>query len=398
MNTYQELEKINREHNGKVCIFGVGRLGKYEGYELIKSAGFHVDFYCDNHVPAGTVIRDGIEVKDIEYLYANAKNVLIFICMGSNNSKEVITQISKYGIDNYVCIDMASVISIVTSIDLADDEIKKKYHVLYNDVEYLEMRFWINTGKHLNLNNPQTFNEKLQWLKIHNRKAEFTRMVDKYEFKDYVEEKLGEGYTIPTIGIYDSVDEIEWDKLPQQFVLKCTHDSGSVVICRDKSQFDLQNAEVRLTHRLAHNYYWHSREWPYKNVKPRIIAEQYMQDGDNKTLNVYKIFNFHGVPKLIQMIQNDKTPEETIDYFDTNWNLLELRQNYPNSEKPLSRPQKLEEMLCLARKLSEGIPFVRTDFYVINGKVYVSEFTFFSDGGMAVFHPEKWDKILGDWI
>ena len=398
INTYLELEKIRENHKGEVCIFGAGRMGRYEGYELIKAAGFKVDFYCDNHVSAGTVIRDGIEVKDIKYLYSKAADVLVFLCMGPNDCKKVMTQIEEHNIERHVCADMQVIHSVLRSVEAADDETKKRYHALYDDNNYLKILFFIRTGKELNLQNPQTFNEKLQWLKIHNRKPEYTRMVDKFEFKNYVEEKLGSGYTIPTIGVYDSVDEIEWDKLPEQFVLKCTHDSGSIAICRDKKEFDIDIDTKFLRERLSVNYFWYSREWPYKNVKPRIIAEQYMQDGDNETLNVYKIFNFHGVPKLIQMIQNDKTPEETIDYFDTDWNLLELRQNYPNSEKPLPRPQKLEEMLSLARKLSEGIPFVRTDFYVINGKVYVSEFTFFSDGGMAVFHPEKWDKILGEWI
>jgi len=194
------------------------------------------------------------------------------------------------------------------------------------------------------------------------------------------------------------VDEIEWDKLPEQFVLKCTHDSGSVAICKDKEEFDSKEVKEKFRLALNYNYYWPYREWPYKNVKPRIIAEEYMKEEGFKTLNVYKVFNFNGKPRLFQVIQDDKTSEETIDYYDTQWNRLELRQNYPNSKNPLQRPEQLNEILSLAEKLSRGIPFVRTDFYVINGKVYVSEFTFYSDAGMAKFYPDKWDSILGDYL
>ena len=260
------------------------------------------------------------------------------------------------------------------------------------------MIFRDSTGYPLDLENPKTFNEKLQWLKIHDRNPIYTTMVDKYEVKKYVADIIGEEYIIPTLCVRENFDEIDFDTLPEQFVLKCTHDSGGLVICRDKSKLDKKAARKKIERCMKRNYYWSSREWPYKNVKACILIEAYMQDGKNPCLPVYKIFNFAGVPRIIQMIHNDKTVNETIDYFDAEWNRLKLRQNYPNSETPADRPAQLEEMLMLATKLSRGFPFIRTDFYEINQKVYFSEFTFYSDSGMAAFHPESWDEVLGGWI
>lgn len=268
-----------------------------------------------------------------------------------------------------------------------------------SDKMYLKLMYRARLGKRLNLKNPKTFNEKLQWLKLYNRKPEFTKMVDKYEVKKYVADLIGEECVIPTLGVWDKFEDIDFEALPNSFVLKCTHDSGGLVICKDKSQLDLAAAKSKIERSLKRNYYKHGREWPYKNVKPRIIAEEYMEDENSKeSLNVYKVMTFSGEPKIIQTIQNDKKSNETIDYFDTNWNLLDLRQNFPNSEIKLSKPEKLEEMLSLSRLMGEGFSFLRIDFYEVNGKVYFSEFTFYSDSGTAKFKPCEWDEKLGDYI
>ena len=249
----------------------------------------------------------------------------------------------------------------------------------------------------MDLDNPQTFNEKLQWLKLYNRKPIYTTMVDKYEVKKYVADIIGEEYIIPTLGVWEKFEDIDFGELPNEFVLKTTHDSGGLIICRDKTSLDIKKVQKRIERSLTRNYYWYGREWPYKDVKPRIIAEKFMKDENFDVLNVYKIFNFNGKPKLIQVIQGDKTKSETIDYFDTEWNLLKLRQNYPNSASPLPKPQNLSLMLSLAKRLTEKEtpPFLRTDFYEINGEVYFSEFTFFSDSGFAKFNPPEWDDKLG---
>ena len=277
----------------------------------------------------------------------------------------------------------------------------KKVSKVLPDKVYISLKYRMRIGKFPNLKNPKTFNEKLQWLKLYNRKPEYTTMVDKYEVKKYVADLIGEEYIIPTLGVWDSFDDIDFDALPDQFVLKCTHDSGGLVICRDKSKLDKEAAKKKIEACLKTNYYWQGREWPYKNVKPRIIAEEYVADPANpgqSSLWVYKIMTFGGKPKIIQAIQGDKTSSETIDYFDTAWNLLEIRQNFPNSEQPLEKPQSLDRMLSLAEHMSGEQPFLRVDFYEVNGSPIFSEFTFFSDSGMAAFHPEEWDKKLGDMI
>ena len=266
------------------------------------------------------------------------------------------------------------------------------------DKIYIQMAYRIAMKKKLDLKAPETFNEKLQWLKLYDRKPEYTTMVDKHEVKQHIAEKIGPEYVIPTLGVWNRFEDIDFDSLPKQFVLKCTHNSGSIVICQDKSMLDKELAGKKLSNRLKLNYYWGNREWPYKNVKPRILAETYMQDGDKQCLPVYKVFNFNGEPRIIQAIQNDKTENETIDYFDTQWNLLPLRQNYPNSTVPLEKPEQLEQMLQLSKTLSKGFPFIRTDWYVINNRLYFSEYTFYSDSGMAKFQPEEWDRKLGKWI
>ena len=266
------------------------------------------------------------------------------------------------------------------------------------DKAYLRMIYRAELGKKLNLENPSSFNEKLNWKKIYDRKSIYTVMADKYLVKKYVPKKIGEECVIPLYGVWNHFQYIDFASLPDRFVLKSTHDCGGVVVCKDKKQIDLKKLEAFFEKRLKKNYFWWRREWPYKNIVPRIIAEEYVQDCDKEYLPVYKFFCFHGVPKIIQSIQNDKQKDETIDYFDTEWNLLDLKQNFPNSKNPLSKPEKLEEMVEIASKLSEGHDFIRVDLYVINCEIKFSEFTFYSDAGINVFTPEYWDEKLGSWM
>ena len=271
-------------------------------------------------------------------------------------------------------------------------------HKKMDDRRYIEIRYKAIFKKDIDLDHPLTFNEKMQWLKLYNKNPMHSVMVDKYLAKDYVTERIGEQYVAKLLGVWDQVDDIDLTVLPDKFVLKTTHDCGGVVVCKDKATLNLKKTKRFLRKHLKREYFYHCREWPYKNIKPRIIAEEFLADANNEVLPVYKILCFNGKPKIIQTIQNDKKPNETIDYFDTDWNVLELRQNYPNSPKPLIRPQKLDEMLEIAEKLAEGTSFLRVDLYSVNGDIYFSEFTFFSDAGFAPFYPETWDKTLGDWI
>lgn len=268
------------------------------------------------------------------------------------------------------------------------------------DSIYLKRQFKKIMGKKLNLNNPQTFNEKLQWLKLYDRKPIYTTMVDKYEAKKYVADIIGEEYIIPTLGVWKQFDDIDFDSLPNQFVLKTTHDSGGVVICKDKKTFDLLAAKDKLGKSLKRNYFWTNREWPYKNVKPRIIAEEYMEDTETGELRDYKFFAFDGTPRALFIAterQNAQT-DTRFDFFDMDYNHLDIRNGHPNADTIPSKPKNFEEMKRLAAVLSKGIPQIRVDFYEVNGRVYFGELTFAHWGGMMPFEPENWDKIFGDWI
>ena len=272
------------------------------------------------------------------------------------------------------------------------------------DETFLRLLWKARFGSELNLVNPETFNEKMQWLKLYDRDPLHTLMVDKHAVKAYVAPLIGEEHVIPTLGVWTTPDNIDFSTLPDRFVLKCNHTSGEgLILCRDKTRLNREKAIRELKKAMKDDYYLTYREWPYKDVPRKIIAEPYMEDLQAAalgldTLPVYKILCFEGEPRIIQTIQNDKTSHETIDYFDPDWKLLPFRQNYPNSTVPTSRPKRLSEMLEIAEKLSSGFHFLRVDLYEINGEIFFSEFTFFSDAGFAPFEPEEWNRILGSWI
>lgn len=267
------------------------------------------------------------------------------------------------------------------------------------DKPYLKLCYRLKTHKKLNLKNPQTFNEKIQWLKLYNRKPEYTMMVDKYRVREYIKEKIGEEYLIPLVGgPYKSVNEIDLDALPEQFVLKCNHDSGSVVICRDKKNFDFDAAKKKLDYCLRHNFWYLGREWPYKDVEPCIIVEKYMADESGSELKDYKVFNFEGEPEIIQ-VDFGRFKEHKRNLYDKDWKYIEAVLEYPTvAEKKINRPKQLGKMLKLARLLSEDFPFLRTDFYSVEDKLYFGEITFFPGSGFEKFEPEKYEEILGGKI
>lgn len=284
--------------------------------------------------------------------------------------------------------------------DLNDWLCSKGFFNWMSDEMYLKMRYKKKLGRKLDLDNPHTYNEKLQWLKLHDRRPEYTMMVDKYEAKKYVADRIGEQYIIPTLGVWNSFDEIDFDTLPNQFVLKCTHDSGGLVICKDKKVFDRDAARKKINKSLANNYYLHGREWPYKNVKHRIIAETYMEDTQTQELRDYKFFTFDGVAKALFIATERQTQgEETkFDFFDMDFQHLDFTNGHPNAGVKPEKPQNFNEMKRLAEILSEGIPHLRVDFYEVNGRTYFGELTFSHWSGMTPFEPEKWDEIFGNWI
>lgn len=263
---------------------------------------------------------------------------------------------------------------------------------------YLQMVYRRLFNKKLHLKDPQTFNEKLQWMKLYDRRPEYITMVDKYAVKDYVANIIGKDYIIPTFGVWDNPEDIEWEKLPEQFVLKCTHDSGGLVICRNKSKLEKKAAMEKLRKSLKRDYYRAGREWPYKKVPRRIIAEKYMEDAKIGELPDYKFFCFDGVVKALFIGTERGTGDVKFDYYDADFNHLDLVQMHPMSGKDLPKPHNFEKMKQLASELSKGLPQVRVDFYNINGEIYFGEMTFFHHGGLAPFHPESWDYTFGSWI
>lgn len=265
------------------------------------------------------------------------------------------------------------------------------------DEYYLKLIYKARTGQKLNLINPQGYNEKLQWIKLYDRRPEYTIMVDKYTVRGYVEKKIGDEYLIPLLGVWDNPEEIEVDKLPEQFVLKCTHDSGSIQICRDKKNFDISSAKKTLKNRIKKGTYWATREWPYKNVKARVIAEKYMEDESQKELKDYKVLCFNGQPRLIQL-HRGRYSEHTQDFYDTKWNKTNITQGLPLSSEIISKPECFAEMLELSSVLSQGIPHVRVDWYCISGKLYFGEMTFFDGSGFLLYDDPEIERKVGEWI
>lgn len=264
------------------------------------------------------------------------------------------------------------------------------------DKLYLKILYKCRVGKKINLKEPITFNEKLQWLKLYDRKDIYTTMVDKYEVKEYVANMIGEDYIIPTLGVYDKFEDIDFDKLPNQFVLKCTHDSGGIIICKDKEKFDVDNAKKIINKHLKNNYYYWGREWPYKNVKPRIIIEPYMEDKKYKELVDYKIMCFNGKAKM-EFTCTERFSQGTlkVTFFDLEWNKLPFERKYKASDKKIEKPVNFKKMIELSEKLSKDITFVRIDWYEINGKLYFGEMTFYPGSGCEKFYPEEWDYNVG---
>ncbi|MGN0354886.1 MAG: ATP-grasp fold amidoligase family protein [Muricoprocola sp.] len=257
-------------------------------------------------------------------------------------------------------------------------------------------------GEKLDLHNPVTFNEKLQWLKVYDHNPLYTKLVDKHEVRKYVEQWLGKEYLIPEIGIWESPEEIDFSILPSQFVIKCTHDSGSTIVCRNKDNLNKEDVIAQLNQRMRKSHYWIGREWPYKNVKPRIIAEKFMGVEQESRLTDYKFYCFNGEPKFLYIsigLENHETAQ--ISFFDLNGKLMPFaRADFRRLEIELEMPSKFKEMIEIARKCAKQVAsdFLRVDLYQINGQIYFSEFTFTPCSGYMEFVPKEYDRIIGDML
>lgn len=268
-----------------------------------------------------------------------------------------------------------------------------------DDKTYLERMYKARHGKELDLEHPNTYNEKLQWLKLYDRRPKYTDMVDKDEAKRYVAKKIGDQYIIPTLGIYEKFDDIDFDALPDEFVLKTTHDSGTVIICRDKKSLDYVEAKKKLEKSLARNFFWYGREWPYKNVKPQIIAEEFLSDLGTDKLTEYKVFCFNGKPHYVLVCTGGgHGADRTNDFYDMDFSHINVKAMFPNAKIAKCKPQEFDEIIGIATRLSVGIPQVRVDLYDVEGTLYFGELTLFHDSGYCVFDPSSFDEQLGTLI
>lgn len=269
--------------------------------------------------------------------------------------------------------------------------------LLLPDRIYLKLRYRMLMGRKLNLDHPITFQEKLQWLKLYDQKSVYHQMVDKFDAKQFIASKVGEKYVIPTLGLYDNVNEIDLSMLPQQFVLKATFDSGSYYICKDKSKVNIRKMRKRLTTNWNYDYFIFSREWPYKGLKHRIIAEPLLKDGDSEYIRDCKVFCFNGEPQFIYM-SHDISTLPTTDFYDLSWNKLNMKMRDENSNVTIEKPKQIDDIIECSRKLAQDTSFLRVDFYLCDDDFYCGELTFFHCGGFQDVYPSKWNKMLGDWI
>lgn len=272
-----------------------------------------------------------------------------------------------------------------------------------SDETYIKLWYKLNTGERLNLDNPVTYNEKLQWLKLYNHQPIYTEMVDKYAVKRLVSEKIGSQYVVPLLGVWDSPSDIDFESLPRQFVLKVTHGGGNngIIVCKDKSKLNKSEVVNNLDYCMKTDGSIRNREWPYKNVIRRVVAEEYLEDNTYHELRDYKFFCFDGEPKIMFIASGRGfLPEPYFDFFDMDFNHLNIKSAHPVSpiEKLPTKPTCWDEMKRVAATLSQGLPHVRLDLYEVNGKVYFGEYTFFHWAGCGSFEPKEWQRILGNWI
>lgn len=270
------------------------------------------------------------------------------------------------------------------------------------DAPYVRLFYLFATGKVLHLKHPITFNDKENWLKLYDRHDEYSILADKVKVKEHINSILGEGHVFPLLGAWKSFDDIDFSQLPQRFVIKCNHDSGSIKIINNKNELtDADISEMRdfYTKRLKHNFFYAGREYPYKGVEPCIMAEQFMFDDSHPDTSVedYKWFCFNGEPKLVYTV-SDRSTDARNDFFDMEFNHLDITNIHPQSDKPIAKPAHFEEMKDICRKLTKGMKFVRLDLYEINGVVYFGEYTFYHGGGFSLIKPDEWERKLGDWI
>lgn len=379
INDRQEGFEINE--GDSVYIFGAGMYGLILSHFLKRDNVKVLNFFDNDYSKNGKLFFDGIKC------FNPCINDISKACIVAAKSDKTIESLMKQAHS----IGYHKVCSI--NVDL----IAEMYNQL-EDIDFLKIQFAQRCGYCLDLKNPKTYNEKIQWLKLYDHNPLFTGLVDKYEAKKYVMAKIGKEHIIPTYGIWNKWEDIDFQSLPNQFVLKCTHDSGSVIICNDKKNFDFAYAKKCIKRSLDYNHYKTFREWAYKDIPHRIIAEQYIKDSAMSDLMDYKFFCFNGHVEMIE-VDFDRFINHKRNLYTKNWELINETINYPNDEnKVLTRPRELNKMIEIAGKLSAGIRHVRVDLYLANDNIYFGELTFYHGAGYEKFSSKELELKMGGWI
>ena len=374
------LEEIRRLLFGKkILCFGAGLLGGLWYNELIAS-GHNVVGFIDNDIKKQDADFLGLPVYSAKR-FGEIKSDEMCVIVTVANSDSIL-EIVRLLEEKY---DMRNGVNLFV-FNLPSES-------CVSDADYLKFLFKNKMGRTLNLDAPKTFNEKLQWLKLYDRKPVYTKMSDKYETRGIISKIIGDDYLVSLLGVWDKADDIDFESLPSQFVLKCNHDSGSAVFCRNKNNFDIINAREKLNECLGRNYYWHGREWAYKDIKPRIICEEYLGDDPID----YKLMCFNGKVRCSFTCSDRKTGLK-VTFYDASWKRMPFERHYPSSKIDIPKPKRYDEMVVIAETLSEKIPFLRVDFYLVGERLILGELTFYPGNGHEEFTPDEYDYMLGEWL
>ncbi len=363
----------------EVIVFGAGKCG-VSLIRLLKHYDYKVRACFDNDEnKSGVFLWNSVPTMTPEMIDSK---ITVVICFYKTEIYQIIKKQCEALGYKYV-------------VEISPEDLYREINSL-PDKEYLEIIGKERTGEYLDLDNPKSFNEKLQWLKLYDHNPLYHVLVDKYEVKKYIRESIGEKYVIPTLGVWDKFEEIDFSSLPDEFVLKCTHDSGSIELIRRKSGIDIERLKNKFDVCLKRDYSLLAREWSYKDVVPRIIAEKMIDVPDN--IRDYKLFVFNGEVKIIQVDINRFGEHKRIIY-SRNWEYLPVTLQYPTDKSLIEKkPEQLEEAIFLAEKLGSNIHHVRIDFYFVSGRIYFGEMTFYHEAGFGMIYPPEWNLKLGSWI
>ncbi|WP_196805392.1 ATP-grasp fold amidoligase family protein [Butyrivibrio sp. NC3005] len=394
---FQLEESITKE----VCLYGAGKYGQGWGMKIVTDLGFQVSCYIDSKISGKC---NNIDVFNFDYLLKNKDKYFVFVTVGGNSGKEVCEILENNGINDYYWLFEDGWFSEIPEYleNVKNESIRSRFDYFLNDKKYLEYRFVQERGYEFDIDNPVTLNEKIQWLKVNNRKDIYTLLADKYKVKNYFEENFGKEYVIPTLFVSDCVDDIKIENMPDiPFVLKCNAGSGDVKIIRDKSNVDWNYIKNHFSKCLKYNYYWMDREWCYKNIEPVIMAEKLLLTEDGKLPNDYKIHFLNGIPQFVYC----SIDREGLNYrkmYNMEWKKLDFAWcSHTKGREVLNGPEidcpkTFDKMIDIGKSIAKESPYVRVDFYDLDGKLYCGEVTFYHGGGYNRFDPEEYDRIFGE--